>query len=403
MQPRLVQYHCSPELLGCRELLTDAAVTRAGDGVLHFRHLEPSLSELLDVAVHRFSGRVAVDEVNGDQATFAQLWAEASRVAGGLKSRGIEIGDRVVVRSPAGVRWLEACLGVVLAGGVPVPVGVDVDDSFADFVITDSGSVLVLDGELPHGVPFIDDGASPDEMAVLAYTVDRSGEVLGVELSNENVLSAVAALLDSRDYGFDGVRNLVVDHEFSSVRHLVHILATMVVGGTVVVAGDYWREYVHTVDVVTGRPEDLLAPRLLSLGPAARAAARSVRWVDCSGSPMSAEQESKLLAVFPAARQVIGWGKTETCGAGLVLPTESAATHLGSVGIAYGGMEVALFGPDAPDGFGELWCRGPSVARRYWNLPEVSRSRFTQGWFCTHDTARIDADGFVRIVERNAA
>ncbi|KJF21651.1 CoA synthetase [Rhodococcus sp. AD45-ID] len=397
MRSRLVEYHCS------NGLLTDTRVSRATDGLLRYRQLDPSLSELLDVAVHRFAGRTAVEEVHGEQVTYAELWAEASRVAGGLKSRGIEIGDRVAIRFAAGVRWLEACLGVILAGGVPVSLGMAWGDAEVSAVIADSGSVLVLDGELPHGVPFIDDGAAPDELAVLAYTADPSGAMLGVELSNENVLSTIEGLLHSRDYGVEGVRNLLVDSDFRSVRELVHVLATLVIGGTVVVAGDFWRESAHTVDILTGRPEDLLEPRLLAVGPAARAASRSVKWVDCSGSPVTAEQEDKLLAAFPAAQHVMGWGKTETCGGGLILPIESASTHLGSVGIAFGGMEVALYGPDAPGGYGELWCRGPSVARRYWNSPEVTSSRFMQGWFCTHDTAQIDAEGFVRIVERNAA
>ena len=108
-------------------------------------------------------------------------------------------------------------------------------------------------------------------MAILAYTADSSGEMLGVELSNENVLSAIVGILHSRDYGVEGVRNLLVDNDFKSVRQFVHVLATLVVGGTVVLAGDFWRESVHTVDIVTGRPEDLLEPRLLTLGPAARA------------------------------------------------------------------------------------------------------------------------------------
>lgn len=397
MRSTLVEYPCS------NRLPTDTGVSRATDGVLRYRQLDPSLSELLDVAVHRFAARVAVEEIGGDQVTFAELWAQASRVAGGLKSRGVEIGDRVAIRFAAGVRWMEACLGVILAGGVPVSLGVQWTDAEVGRVIVDSGAVLVFEGELPHGVPFIDDGAAPDELAIIAYTADPSGVMLGVELSNENLLSAIEALLHSRDYGIEGIRNLLVDRDFRSVRQLVHILATLVVGGTVVVAGDFWRESLHTADIVTGRPEDLLEPRLLAVGPAARSAARSVRWIDCSGSPITAEQETKLLTVFPAAQHVIGWGKTETCGAGLILPIESASTHFGSAGIAFGGMELALYGPDAPGGFGELWCRGPSVARRYWNSPALTSARFMRGWFCTHDTAQIDADGFVRIVERNAA
>src|SRR3546814_10269018 len=89
MRSTLVEYPCSTQLLA------DARVTRAGDGVLRYSQLDPSLSELLDIAVHRFSSRIAVEEVDGEQVTFAELWAEASRVAGGLKSRGVEIGDQI--------------------------------------------------------------------------------------------------------------------------------------------------------------------------------------------------------------------------------------------------------------------------------------------------------------------
>jgi long-subunit acyl-CoA synthetase (AMP-forming) len=94
---------------------------------------------------------------------------------------------------------------------------------------------------------------------------------------------------------------------------------------------------------------------------------------------------------------------TETCGAGLALPDECALTHAGSVGVAFGGMEVALLGPDAGRGVGELLCRGPGVSRGYWNRPEVTAQTFTGGWFHTGDTANIDGDGFVRIVDRDTA
>ena len=58
---------------------------------------------------------------------------------------------------------------------------------------------------------------------------------------------------------------------------------------------------------------------------------------------------------------------------------------------------------DAGRGVGELLCRGPGVSRGYWNRPEVTAKTFTGGWFHTGDTANIDGDGFVRIVDRDTA
>ena len=59
-------------------------------------------------------------------------------------------------------------------------------------------------------------------------------------------------------------------------------------------------------------------------------------------------------------------------------------------------------GPVAWDGesVGELQTRGPWVADRYFNLPD-EKSRWTQdGWFCTGDIVTLDAEGYMKIVDR---
>ncbi|WP_254622863.1 AMP-binding protein [Rhodococcus sp. W8901] len=132
--------------------LRDDRLVRGTDGLLRYTGLTSSLTELLDVAAHRFGSREAVVEVGGARLTHAQLWTSASRVAGGLLQQGIDIGDRVAIRMPNGARWVQAFLGVLLAGGVPVPIhpGHGVEET--RHIMADSGSVLVLDGELPQGV-----------------------------------------------------------------------------------------------------------------------------------------------------------------------------------------------------------------------------------------------------------
>lgn len=56
--------------------------------------------------------------------------------------------------------------------------------------------------------------------------------------------------------------------------------------------------------------------------------------------------------------------------------------------------------PADPDVTGVLCVRGPCVIKGYLNRPEATADAIRDGWFNTGDIARIDADGFVYIVDR---
>ena len=49
---------------------------------------------------------------------------------------------------------------------------------------------------------------------------------------------------------------------------------------------------------------------------------------------------------------------------------------------------------------GELLIRGPNIVKGYWNKPEATAEAFAGGWLHSGDLARIDAQGFVQIVDR---
>ena len=58
----------------------------------------------------------------GTELTYAQLAAEARRLAAALVSTGVGVGDRVALWSGNGAEWVVAALGVFAAGAVLVPV-----------------------------------------------------------------------------------------------------------------------------------------------------------------------------------------------------------------------------------------------------------------------------------------
>lgn len=330
--------------------LRDDRVTRRDSGILQYDCLEPCIAELLDRSALRFANRVAVVDRCGRALTYRELWAAAARVAGGLLDQGVGPTDRVVVCQPNGVRWLIGFLGVVLAGGVPVLPDPSCSPEETSEIGVHSGAVLTLDSDLPDGVAFLDGGASPDELAVLYYVRVAGGGLRGVELTNTNVLSTIEAVAHAMDLVGDGVRTVLTAPLSTAVGCSVQLLPTLASGGTVVVSGS----------------------RVI------RAPWRHLR------------------AAFPTSRCVRGWGVAETGGIGLLLPSEHRSRHPRSVGVPFGGIEIALLGPDAEHGVGELLCRGPSVARRYWRDPCATDETFTEdGWFRTGDQVRIDDEGFV--------
>ena len=53
-----------------------------------------------------------------------------------------------------------------------------------------------------------------------------------------------------------------------------------------------------------------------------------------------------------------------------------------------------------PGGVGELWVKGPSIVKGYWQNPDATAATFVDGWLRTGDIARLDEEGFCFILDR---
>ncbi len=100
---------------------------------------------------------------------------------------------------------------------------------------------------------------------------------------------------------------------------------------------------------------------------------------------------------------VEGYGLTEASPVVCCNPIDGT-DRVGTIGLPFPSTEIRLVdddGKDVPPGQpGELAVRGPQVMRGYWNQPEETARVLRDGWLYTGDVAEIDADGFVRIVDR---
>ncbi|MDP1636177.1 MAG: AMP-binding protein, partial [Gallionellaceae bacterium] len=85
-----------------------------------------TLTEVLDWHVRAHPQRthiILLDEAGGETTiTYAELRAAAAEIAAGLLERGLQPGQAVALMLPTGRDYFHCFFGILLAGGVPVPI-----------------------------------------------------------------------------------------------------------------------------------------------------------------------------------------------------------------------------------------------------------------------------------------
>ncbi|MCS0627938.1 AMP-binding protein [Telluria mixta] len=127
----------------------------------------------------------------------------------------------------------------------------------------------------------------------------------------------------------------------------------------------------------------------LTIG-AGMAVQRSVaeRWKTITGTPL-----------------IEGYGMTESSPVATINPFVAGAEFSGSVGLPMPSTQVCVKDPEGNtlgcDEVGELCLMGPQIMQGYWQRPsETEKVMDEDGWLHTGDLARIDAGGYVYIVDR---
>ena len=382
-------------------------ITRDSLGVAHYQNQPASLIEMLCATVERTPQAEAIVEVGGPRVTYRQLWERAARVAGGLRARGIRPGDRVAIRLPNGLDWCLAFFGAQMAGAIAVPVNTRFSEPEVAYVVSDSGAAFVFlpDQSLPDGPPFIAGHWQLADVGAIFYTSGTTGFPKGAMTTQENFLSNIETCRRVLTLPADGsIRNLVSVPLFHVTGCNSQLLPTCERGGTTVIlpAFDvqaFLAAIAHErINLLVSVPAiywfALNQPNFNTVDT------HAIQWVMYGGAPIAPALVGRIMEAFPAARVGNGFGLSECTSVATFLPHEYAPTRPDSVGFAAPVVDLQLFETDAHTGVGELLVRGSNVVKGYWNKPEPTAQTFVDGWLHTGDLARIDADGFVQIVDR---
>ncbi|MBW2367843.1 MAG: AMP-binding protein [Deltaproteobacteria bacterium] len=166
------------------------------------------------------------DKDTGDILTYRQILQGAERVAKGLQHRGLKPGETVAIMLPPGQDYFFSFFGILLAGGIPVPIYPPVRPAqFEDHIrrhrrilanclavalVTVSEAKLVAHllksqvQTLRHIITVKDLASSPGalerpvigprDIAFLQYTSGSTGNPKGVVLTHANLLTNIRAM-----------------------------------------------------------------------------------------------------------------------------------------------------------------------------------------------------------------
>lgn len=379
----------------------------------------------------------------GKVTTYGELRRQVGELRYGLKSLGVEPGDRVALVAANNWFFVVGYLATIGVGAVAVPlnpgspvaelarqleaVGTSVAilgpssrvvteglrrDTLpvARVVVTEraaaSGTITFESLFTGSQSPLVDrDG---DDLCTLLFTAGTAGAPKPAMLTHGNLL---ANLIQMQDHPGRAIVTSDVSLAVVPLHHVyglnVVLMLSLRAGAAVVLVERFDPSTAletirnNGVTMVAGAPPMFTA--WLGLPDAGAGAFGTVRLAVSGAAPLGAETAGAFERRFGVTIRE-GYGLTEAS------PTVTSSvgdgpTRAGSIGLPLNGLDVRLIDAEGEDALagdpGEIWVRGPNVFAGYWQDDVATRAALTDdGWLRTGDVAVADDDGWLYIVDR---
>ncbi|MDJ1182303.1 class I adenylate-forming enzyme family protein [Roseofilum casamattae] len=373
----------------------------------------------------------------GQEFTYKHLDELVNRMANGLRSLGIEKGDRVALFLPNIPEFVIAYLGILKIGAVTVSLNVMLKQDEVLFILNDcEAKAMVTTEELRAEIP-LDDlvhlehilitegntekdmslsrllarmstsakaiSMQPQEPAAIIYTSGTTGFPKGATLSHGNVVSNMHSVKHNCHIQRNDKLLLYLPLFHCFGQNFI-LNGGLNAAATIVLQRRFEPEKLadilqnEGITMFFGVPTVFAKLLEMQLSPLAL---RTVRYFFSAAAVLPAELTKQWQQQYGQWVHE-GYGLTETSPFSCY--NHDLYYKLGSIGMPIENVEMQVVDDDGellpPDEVGELVIRGPNVMLGYFNNPDETDKVLKDGWFHSGDLGYMDEDGYFYIVDR---
>ncbi|MGB3271353.1 MAG: class I adenylate-forming enzyme family protein [Xanthobacteraceae bacterium] len=380
--------------------------------------------------------------VSGERRMTWREVAEASaRVAAGMEALGIGAGDRIALLLGNRPEFVLAWFAAAHLGAIVVPLSIRHHRHEVAYILNHCAARLVIyEAALAASVPdareapgvagrvSVGEGqheassfaallaagprAAPtlvaeEDTAMILYTSGTTGQPKGAMLANCNIIHS--AMVFEACFELTAADRSLAAVPFAHVTGAVANIATALRAAcTLIIAPEFKAARFLSLAARERMTHTIMVPAMynLCLLQADFDSYDLSPWRigGYGGAPMPVATIERLAVRLPNLKLINAYGATETTSPSTIIPPQFTASRSDSVGLPCPGTTIVAMGDDGrevPRGeIGELWIHGGSVIRGYWDNPQATAENFVAGYWRSGDLGTIDADNFVRVLDR---